>query len=558
MNKSICSGSLLIVICLAGCAILDPEDQFYDYKVPDEKLYTISGIEPNQFAVKPDLPDQSVPAQEAGGTATKPNVPPPPAELKMSLEECRAITLENNLGLQAQLIGPAISGASLAAEEAKFESAFFADTSFAFYDNPGGITQVEGGTYVVRPGSQYHNVNSNTGVRMPLRTGGTLTFNLADNRTHNLTSNPFFDSNFSFSVSQPLLKNAGQRVNMHSIRLARYNKQITDNATKLEVIRVLASADRAYWRLYAARKELEVRQKQHELAIAQLERAKRQVAAGQLAQVEIIRAEAGVSRQLTAIITAENTLRLRQREFKRIINKPGLDIETPTIMIPNTEADPVRYLFDVPKLIDQAFDNRTELLDLELRIAESVSTIDYLNNQMLPLVTLDYQYNVPGVGMSHRDAYDMLNEKHFENHRIGVSLWVPIGNEAAKNNLRQALYLKRQQLATKASQRQLIKEEVLGTLDVAEASWQELMASRQAAILEGNVYETEVRQFEVGLRTSTDVLDAQAKFADAQSLEIAALYSYEISLVDLAYATGTLLGADKIIWEPITPAAPVN
>lgn len=550
MNKKyLLNGIIFVLMFFPGCAVLDPEDQFYEYKVPDKELHTIMPIEPNQFTAAP---------KPRTTAATEPNIVAPPAEMNMSLEECRAITLENNLGLQAQLIAPAVAAASLGAEEAKFEASFYTTTSFSATDNPGQQVKISDGTFIDSPGSQYHNVNSNGGVRMPLRTGGTLDFNLADSRTHELTESPFFDSNFSLSVSQPLLKNAGQRVNMHSIRLARYEKQITDNATKLEVIRVLAAADRSYWRLYAARKELEVRRQQHKLAVAQLERAKRQVNAGQMAQVEIVRAEAGVARQLVAIITAENTLRNRQREFKRVINKPGLDIETPTIMIPATEADPVHYIFDTSKLTDQAFENRTELLELELHIAESISTIDYLNNQMLPLVTLDYDYNVPGTGFSRNDAYDMLNEKHFENHRVGVSLWVPLGNEAAKNNLRQALYQKRQQLATKASQRQFVKLEVLNTVDSVEASWQQILASRQSAILEGNLYQTEVRQFDVGLRTSTDVLDAQARFADAQSTEITSLVDYEISLVDMAYATGTLLGADKIIWEPITPVVPVE
>jgi outer membrane protein TolC len=551
MNKHLYHGILLSIVLLTGCAILDPEDQYYEYKVPDKKLHTISPIEPNQFTAAP---------KSAAAAVTEPNIPAPPAEMKMSLEECRALTLGNNLELQAQLIAPAIAAASVGAEEAKFEAAFYTSTSFSATDTPGSPVKLADGTYYPGSSSQYQNVNSNAGVQMPLRTGGTLDFSLADNRTHNLASGsaPNFDNDFTFSLSQPLLKNAGQRVNMHSIRLTRYEKQITDNTTKLEVIRVLASADRAYWQLYAARKELEVRKKQHELAVAQMERAKRQVDVGQMAKVEIVRAEAGVARQLAAIITAENNLRSRQRVFKQIINRPGLDIETPTIMIPSTEADPVHYTFDTPRLIDQAFENRAQLLELELRLAQDVSRIDYLNNQMLPLVTLDYNYNVPGTGPTRNDSYDMLNKKNYESHRIGVSLWVPIGNEAAKNNLRQALYTKRQRLATKASQRQLVKQEVLDALDTAETNWQQIMASRQAAILEGQLYQTEIRQFEVGLRTSTDVLDAQSKFADAQSAEITALVNYEISLVDLAYATGTLLGADKIQWEPITTPTPVQ
>ena len=50
------------------------------------------------------------------------------------------------------------------------------------------------------------------------------------------------------------------------------------------------------------------------------------------------------------------------------------------------------------------------------------------------------------------------------------------------------------------------------------------------------------------------MLQAQANFANSQSAEIQALTDYQIALVDLSYATGTLLGAAKVGWEPIVPA----
>jgi outer membrane protein TolC len=79
------------------------------------------------------------------------------------------------------------------------------------------------------------------------------------------------------------------------------------------------------------------------------------------------------------------------------------------------------------------------------------------------------------------------------------------------------------------------------------------LAGRQNTILQSRLYQAEKRQFELGLRTSTDVLDAQTKFAEAQSAEILALTEYQIAQVDLAFATGTLLGAAKVQWDPIVP-----
>ena len=54
------------------------------------------------------------------------------------------------------------------------------------------------------------------------------------------------------------------------------------------------------------------------------------------------------------------------------------------------------------------------------------------------------------------------------------------------------------------------------------------------------------------------MLEAQTNFADAQSAEILALAEYQIALVDLAYATGTLLGAAKVHWEPVIPQSNIQ
>ncbi|MHC4127550.1 MAG: TolC family protein [Planctomycetota bacterium] len=91
-------------------------------------------------------------------------------------------------------------------------------------------------------------------------------------------------------------------------------------------------------------------------------------------------------------------------------------------------------------------------------------------------------------------------------------------------------------------------------VDLLNQEWQRILAARQAAILAGRTYEAERRQFEVGIRTSTDVLDAAARLADAQSSEVRALADYEIARVDIAFGTGTLLGHGRVHWTPTDTA----
>ena len=111
----------------------------------------------------------------------------------------------------------------------------------------------------------------------------------------------------------------------------------------------------------------------------------------------------------------------------------------------------------------------------------------------------------------------------------------------------------RLRLATRENRKAIIELEVLNAVDQLEANWQRILASRQSVILDERLFEAEKRQFQLGMGTSTDVLEAQTKFADAQSAEIRALAEYQIALVDLSYATGTLLGAAKVQWEPMVP-----
>ena len=196
-----------------------------------------------------------------------------------------------------------------------------------------------------------------------------------------------------------------------------------------------------------------------------------------------------------------------------------------------------------------------ELLELQLQLLQDAEAVQYARNQLLPLASLDYSYNINSTGETRNESFDMLGSSDFVNHRLGLQLVVPLGNQAAKNQLRGALYQRRQNLATRANREEVIKLEVLNAIDQVEANWQRILAARQNTLVNARLYEAEQRSFEVGMSNSTDVLDAQFNFADAQTSEIRALADYQIALVDVAYATGTILGSARIQWEPIVPPA---
>jgi outer membrane protein len=525
------------VILLSGCTHLRGKEDFYTHKAPPEKLRQIETLEIQEVEdEKPITYDTDMP--EA-------------AELSLSLEECRALTLKNNLDLKVELINPTIAAERVSQEEAQFEATFSATTNYSEMNSP-----VD--PLLSYQGSSTEYLSTNLGVSIPLRTGGTIEFNLTDNEQETNSPfptqyNPSYDSDFSASISQPLLRNAGNRANTHGIRVAEYNRQITDAQTKLAAIRIIADVDRAYWRLYAARRLLDVRKQQYELAKELLEQAERFVEVGAKPQIEVIRTRASVAEKLEAIIRAENDVRDTERDLKRMLNKAGLGMETATVLVPSTKPDPVHYELNRPQMVANALENRMEMLELELQLAQDASTIDYRRNQTLPLVTLEYKYNINGLGAKRGDSYDLLIDNEYKDHRVGLQVSIPLGNKAAKSQLRQAIYERTKRLASQDNKEAQIKYEVLQQIDKIEANWQRILATRQTTILQDQQYRAEKRRFELGLGTSTDVRDAQTNLADAQRLEILALAEYQMAVVDLAYATGTLLGAAKVTWEPIVP-----
>ncbi|MBL9001121.1 MAG: TolC family protein [Phycisphaerae bacterium] len=465
---------------------------------------------------------------------------------ELTLEECRKSTLENNLNLKVAFIDPAIAAQRVSAEDAAWEATF--QTRAAFRD-------LDSATASELDSAQSEFAFVEPGVTIPMRTGGSVTVALpmARNETDNQfsTLNPAYTSDLAFSISHNLLRNAGRRVNTTSLRIAGYNQQASETRTKLEVIRQLAAADRAYWRMYQAREELKVRQQQYEVAAEQLARAQRRVNAGSAPEIEVTRAQAGVSDRLTDIISVQNVLRLQQRELKRILNMPGLDVDSPTMLDPKTQPDPVEFVFDAAKVCEFALAQRMEMLELELQLAADAARIGFQRDQMLPLFTLDYTYRVNGLGGTAGDSFDVLRENKYEDWELGLNFQIPIGNDAARARLREAILARTQRLSTREAREQAIRQEVLNALDTIDGTWQRILAARQAVILNTRALLAEQRQFDVGSSTSTNVLDQAARLADAQSAEIRALTDHEIAQIDLAFATGTLLGADKVSWEPV-------
>jgi outer membrane protein TolC len=539
MGRSVAAAGAFALAALAGCQTDLFREQVTPYTAPAEALREIQPLEVADIEYGPPIPaDVAIAKATVGGfVATQWD-----STRQLTLAEVRALSLANNLDLRVQLVAPDIAKATITEEEAKFNSVFFANYS---QNNQNVANQLQNQQGVFGEQAQ-------VGMRIPLATGGTVT--VQPQYTTSNSQGVQDQGGVEFSISQPLLRGAGLEVNTASIRVAKLQGQITDTRTKLEAIRVLANADKAYWNHYRAYRELEVRKQQYDLAIIQLERAQRRIDNGDAPQVEALRAQSGVGSTLEQLILADAGLRNRQRDLKRIVNDPALPMSGGTAIIPATQPNPLGLQLDANVMAEGAVRNRMELLELELQLAVDASNVEVARNAALPLFTVDYTYEMFGRGSGFSSTFSNLNDS--DQYVVAARAEIPIDNEARLSQLRRSVLQRVQRLATKDARALAIRQEVYNAVDNLDTAWQRILAARLESIFAARTYEAEVRQFEVGLRTSIEVLDAAARLGDAQTREVNALAGYQIALIDAAFATGTVVGGTRIRWDELDARNP--
>jgi outer membrane protein len=552
-------GQIVGLILLAGTASiagcnnpLGERDSDLGERVSLTKLRDVQKLSLDQFKRAASEP---APVQPPAAEGVPDQLRRPPSrfagksEVQLTLDQVRAEALRNNLDLKVALVDPSIANESLNAERAKFNAVFRPFVRF---------NHTEPATTNTTVSNESESWNYGGTVDIPLRSGGRASVGLTQGRVSTVPNpfNPvpvFYTQGLDFSVSQPLLRNGGRTVNTTSIQIAGYNEQIAQSRTKLTLIAQLAVVERAYWRLFAARKALDVTQQQYELAATQLQQAQRRVRAGQSAELEVTRAQSGLASRLESIVVAENEVLIQQRELKRRMNAADLDIAGTELIIPATLPEPIGFDLDPQSLQVMALGERMELLETELQILADSANERLARNQVLPLLDLSGTYGIDGIGDSFNRAQSTgIGQRDFQSWSFGAQAEIPLGNEAAEARLRRAVLVRAQRLATKQVREQTVRQDVLDAVDQIRATWQRILAAREATILAGRVLQGEQRQFDVGQRTSTDVLNAATSLQDAQVAEIRAVTAYQIAQVDLAVATGTILGAAGVSWAPDT------
>lgn len=350
-------------------------------------------------------------------------------------------------------------------------------------------------------------------------------------------------------ITQPLLKGAGWFYNRSLIYIARNNKKISLAQFKTTAMDVSNAVLAAYWEFVKAIEDLKVARKSLERAEDLLRKNKIQVEAGTLAPIEIIDAESGVASRVEAVISAENAIKDREDELKRVMNLENNEIISDATIVPIDKPAFELKKVELQDTIRTAMEMRPELHELQLKVENAGMQTRRRKNELYPELDATGGVRYTGLGSSIDDANDSVFSEDFQGEFIGLTLTIPIGNRSARSAYNKSKIEQRQaNMSVKKKELDVVVEARSAVRGVM-TNIERVNATRKAKELAQKRLEAEEKKYEVGRSTSLEVLRAQEALFIQEGLAVRAIVDYEISLGNLERAKGTILDTYDIKLE---------
>ena len=421
--------------------------------------------------------------------------------------------------------------------------------------------------------------------------------------------NPFYSSNLSLVVTQPLWRNRSIDNNRRQIRIQRKRLDQSDADFRQRTIDVITRVQQAYWDLVFALRDQENNLANLNLSRESLRNVEAQIAAGAKAPLERAEVQTELANRETSLLSAIQNVSIAENNLKVLIFKdpqsPEWSAKVTPSEAPKFDTTPV----SVDDALKAARENRPELR--RLRLQGDINDIDiaFFKNQtkpqvdlvgtfaltglagqnvstalpagtLVPLISGDPTINsaaflfeqiraiqiaqglpvatsplVPSqgggpntrlIGGYGKDITNLFSGKT-RNVTVGVTISMPFKNKTAEANLAGARIQKEQLAASVRSQAQLIEMDVRNSAQAVESSRQRVLSAREARVNAELQLEGEQRLYSVGRSTTFLLFQRENALANARAAEVRAETDYNKAIADLQRATSTTLRANNVV-----------
>src|SRR5947207_2732800 len=413
----------------------------------------------------------------------------------------------------------------------------------------------------------------NTGVAnfsfaQAFATGSSVSFEFNNNRQ--TTNSPFFNLSpalgamYRFSFQQQLLSGFGFGPNLRYLRIAKNNKKISDIAFKDQVMATVTQIQNIYWDLVNAYEQSQVNEKSLAFAQQSLENAKKQLHLESVPALDVMKAEAEVSKRDQDLTVARTSLQLQELLMKNALTKSLDDPLLESVSVVPTDtlqtAQIVPLNESVQELIQEALHERPELAESDVDLVNRQISRKAARNALLPSLSLvafyggsglggplNPVYNVPGLPNSSNVPTDFSGalENAFNNtapdYYVGFNLNIPIRNRVAKADQYRSELEYRQAELRREELRKQIRIEVRNAEYALEQTAARVEAAQKARDLARRTFEITQKEQTLGAASTFQTMTAQRDLVLAELDLVTARTVYEKAKIEVDRATGATL-----------------
>jgi outer membrane protein TolC len=482
----------------------------------------------------------------------------------LTLDEAVKFALDRNLDIAVQRLNPEINDIAISSIRSVYHPSLTSTISTQSTTTPSTSTLsggAAGGDAIVAGLGLY---NGGIAQSIPWGGGG-LTVALNNNRqtttSLNVLYNPTYNTNWSGSYTQPLLRGFHIDSTRRSLQVTRINRDISDVQLRATITNTLSNVRNAYWDYVYAIQAVEVAQKSLDLASKLVQDNQTRVEVGTMAPIDVVQAQSEQATRRQTLVAARATQRTTELALKRLIvggtQDPNWNAELNPTDRPDFRPEPV----DIEAAVRRALSERTDLDIAKKNMGGNDVTLKYLQDQLKPQADLLATYGLVGLGGSelittgsgvnrtvtgsipggYGNALSSLFGNNFPRWTVQMNFSYPLGLSSQEASVARArVQLSQVQAQVKQIELQ-VATDVTNAALTSQSAAESVQAAQAARELSQKKLEAEQSKFEVGMSTNYFVVQAQRDLADAQNTELRQILNYRKSLVELERLQQTTL-----------------
>ena len=457
--------------------------------------------------------------------------------LTLSMESAIAAALDRNFAIRIERFEPEIAGESVREARGQYDPVFQSEYLYRQNELPRFSRDQESAAFEVGVSS-----------KLPWGTQVGATIQSNDQTTpFDPVTNEFSESistsvgSFAgITVTQPILRGFGRASNDAQVRIAMESSEAAWETFRAQVMDIVEATVSSYQNLYFAQQNLQIAERNRDLALQLLEDNQKRVETGAMAPLDIVQAESEAALREVSVISARAFLVQAMNGLKSLIwDDPdtilNLDVNIlppgePENLAVNPSADFALAMEKLPEYLASQYGLNIRELQLKRLNRDALPQLDLVGSAGRSAIR-------DSLGTSLGDAFS----EGESSVTVGAVFSMPFPNRTRSAQKTQA-FLRRNQAEMEIRQlEQTIRLELDNAATQMLADWDRIQAARRARELAEKSLQAEEKKLQVGTSTTFVVLRLQGDLATAEIRETNALTDYRISLARYHRARGSIL-----------------